>query len=121
MEVVPAEDQRARFDVVRAQMTAPDSEGDELLARTGLTRSERSLRASAAVNERWARQPNRLAATQKMRDAAFEYFENQVDPERIYSPEIRRMLAKNAQRSHLQRIALKREKNRRLARGGDDK
>jgi hypothetical protein len=93
------------------------SDEGELLRRTGLTRSERSLRGRSAVNKRWGLTPDRLAATKKMRDAAFARFLKQADPEGVLSEAERYKRARSLERSHMQNIACERERNRRLRRG----
>jgi hypothetical protein len=45
-----------------------------------LSPAERSERARIAANARWAREPDRLAATEVGRRAAFDKILNEVDP-----------------------------------------
>jgi hypothetical protein len=91
-------------------------ETDELFLHTGLTAPERSLRAKQAANARWAREIDRIAATEPARKAALEKFADLVDPDRVLPPAQRRKLARNAQVAHMQRMTLRRQKAERLAR-----
>ena len=90
----------------------PPSEA-ELFRQTGLTGSERSLRAKRAANARWLRELDRIGATAPARAAALKRFEDFVDPQGVMTPDERRKLARNAQMAHMQGMALKREKARR--------
>jgi hypothetical protein len=85
------------------------------MPESGLTPSERALRASIAGNASWAYTENRTARTQPGRDAMWEKFYNQVDPDRKLTPAERDKRAVNARKAHFQRLALKSAKARRLA------
>ena len=93
---------------------------------TGLTPSERALRASIAGNASWANTENRTARTQPGRDAMWEKFYNQVDPDRTLTPAERHKRAVNARKAHFKRMALKsavarrRGKEARATTGGGD-
>jgi hypothetical protein len=87
---------------------------------TGLTRAELSMRGSIAAHTSWANTENRTARTQPARDAFWEKFYDQVDPERKLTPEERHKRAVNARKAHFARLALKSAKARRVRaqRGG---
>ena len=78
--------------------------------------SDRSQIARIAANERWAKETDRSAATQAARDAMARKFEDQVDPDRVLSPDERAKRAANARTAHYQRIALKSAQARRARR-----
>ena len=64
----------------------------------------RSTAARVAALTRWSQEPDRRAATNSARTAAFARFERQVDPEGTLSPEERYRRAKLAQRAHMIRL-----------------
>lgn len=67
------------------------------------------LAARAAQHERWARTPDRTAATQAMRDNgpnSLAYFEKQVDPERKLPEAQRQAMAVSARKAYFARLAL---------------
>jgi hypothetical protein len=78
-----------------------------------LTPAQRSQRARIAAHTRWAREPDRLAATAPGRRAAFEKLLDEVDPERKLSEAERLKRAKSAQQAHMARIRLAASKSRR--------
>lgn len=80
--------------------------------------SDRYLAASIAANTRWAREPDRSAATRPARDAFERRFEDEVDPDRTLSPAERARRAANAKRAYFHRLALKSAQSRRAAGGG---
>jgi hypothetical protein len=84
-----------------------------LLVCLSLTPAERSQRARIAAHTRWAREPDRLRATQPGRDAAFAKLLDEVDPDRVLSEPERLKLARNAQQAQLARIRLAALKARR--------
>ena len=84
-----------------------------------LTPAERSARARIAANTRWAKEPDRLAATAPGRRAAFEKLLDEVDPQRELSEAERLKRVKNARQAQMARIRLAASKNRRRAAGGD--
>jgi len=88
----------------------------------GLTPSERTLRAQLAANTGWAFTQDRTARTAPARRAAFAKFEQAVDPDGVLSSDERAKRADNLRRAHLQQMALKSAKARRLraqaSRGG---
>ena len=81
---------------------------------SGLTPTERSLRASIAANTRWSREDPRPALAE-VREGFARRFENQVDPDRVLSPDERARRAKRAMRAHMQSLSLRSAKARRKA------
>lgn len=82
---------------------------DEILRSEDATdpgAASRSLRASLAAHESWARTQDRAARTEAARRAAEERFEALVDPEGRMSPEARRKAAESARKAHYRRMAL---------------
>ena len=77
-----------------------------LLLCLSLTPAQRSTRARIAANDRWAKEPDRLKATQPGRNAAFQKLLDDVDPERTLPEDERLKRARNAQKAHLERIRL---------------
>lgn len=69
--------------------------------------SERSLIASIAANESWAKCDDRSARTANARKAALDRFERQVDPEGTLTPTERAKRAEHARKAYFQRLALK--------------
>lgn len=67
---------------------------------------DRTQIAKIAANARWAREPDRAAATQAARDGLQARFEREVDPEGRLTPDERARRAENAKRAHFQRLAL---------------
>ena len=88
------------------------------MSSSPLTPSERSQRARIAAHTRWAKEPDRRAATAPGRRAAFEKLLDEVDPDRVLPEAERLKRAKNAQQAHLERIRLAASKSRRTAAGG---
>jgi len=72
-----------------------------------MTPSERRLRASAAGHGKWAKEPDRTAATAPGRAAFLRRFEDQVDPDRTLDPAERARRAQSALRSHMMALALR--------------
>lgn len=68
--------------------------------------SDRSLRARLAAHARWAKTPDRAAATAAARQANLDRFEKQVDPTGEMDPALRAKLADNAKSAHYTRMAL---------------
>ncbi|MDN5918674.1 MAG: hypothetical protein L0I76_26855 [Pseudonocardia sp.] len=84
-----------------------------------LTPEQRTLRARIAANARWSREdPARQGAI--LRRGFADKFEREVDPDGTLPPAERARRAKNAQRAHMQRIALasSRARKRRAAQSG---
>jgi hypothetical protein len=81
-----------------------------------LTPAQRRTRARLAAYVQWSRTPDRAARTQRARDAFRKRFENQVDPDRRYPPEIRDQMVTAAIRAHMVAMARRPRPNRRKAR-----
>ena len=94
-------------------------EGGRRMSDNPLTSAQRIVRARIAAHARWAKEPDRLAATAPGRRAAFEKLLDEVDPERKLPEAERLKRAKNAQQAHLERIRLAASKSRRRAAAGD--
>lgn len=80
-----------------------------------LTPAERSLRASAAANARWAKK-DRTQASQEATSRILARFEREVDPELVLDPAERERRAENARRAYFQLLALKSSRARRARR-----
>lgn len=72
-----------------------------------LTCVDRSLIGRIGAAERWARTTDRRAATAPARAALASKWEREVDPEGRLDPDERAYRASQAQRAHMQRLALK--------------
>ncbi|MGO9382580.1 MAG: hypothetical protein ACLP4W_10925 [Mycobacterium sp.] len=77
-----------------------------------LSPAQLSERARIAANTRWAKEPDRLAATAPGRRAMLEVLECQVDPEGILPPTERAKRAENARKAQLARARLKASRKR---------
>ena len=75
--------------------------------------NDRSLLASIASNESWARTENRTARTHNGRQAFLARFEREVDPDGVLLPAERAKRAENACKAYFQRLALKSAQARR--------
>ncbi|GAA2185018.1 hypothetical protein GCM10009785_35100 [Brooklawnia cerclae] len=75
--------------------------------------SERALVGRIAANERWAREPDRSAATAPARAAMLAKFEREVDPDGVLTPEERARRAGHAKKAYFTRLALKSARARR--------
>lgn len=78
------------------------------------TPAQRSMAARIAANERWSRKTTseRVDATAKARAARMDRYERQVDPDGQLDPAERRVLADNAMRAAMSRMALAGAKKR---------
>lgn len=86
-----------------------------MAAPKNLTPAEFRLRQQLAVHSSWANTTDVDARTQPgLQGANVTRFEDQVDPDRKLSPEVRARLVKHARQAHLKRIALKSATARRL-------
>lgn len=81
-------------------------EGGSCMPNNPLTPAQRSARARIAAHTRWAKEPDRLAATAPGRSAAFQKLLDEVDPERTLPEDERLKRARNAQKAHLERVRL---------------
>jgi hypothetical protein len=78
-----------------------------------VTKSDRVLIAKIAASERWAREPDRSAATATARKAFLDRFESQVDPEGTLAPAERARRAEHARRAYFARLSLRSSQVRR--------
>jgi hypothetical protein len=76
-----------------------------------LTPSERTQRARLAANVGWAFTADRSARTEPARRAAFAKFEKLVDPDSV-------LPAESLRKAHMQRMALRSAKARRVRKAG---
>lgn len=77
---------------------------------------DRSLAGRIAAAERWANEPDRVAATASARKTFLERFERQVDPDGTLNPAERAKRAEHARRAYFLRLAkLSAESRRRKA------
>ena len=84
------------------------------ISAQNIPQADRTERARIAANIRWAKEPNRQAATAPGLRAIREKWEREVDPDGLLSPALRRKMAENARKAHLARIRLKASKAARL-------
>jgi hypothetical protein len=75
--------------------------------------SDRSQIAKIAAHARWAKEPDRGAATQAARDGMLRKFEREVDPDGILPPDELAARVDSARKAHYRRIALKSAQARR--------
>jgi hypothetical protein len=78
---------------------------------------ERSLHAAAAAHQSWSQTTDRAKRTAPARAAALAKLHDEVDPERVLSPQERDRRAESARRARLSAIAAKAAKDRRTAAG----
>jgi hypothetical protein len=83
-----------------------------------LTPEQRRQRAEIGAHEKWAREPDRPAATAKARAAFLAKLETQVDPAGVLPPAERRRRAEHLRKAHLARMALKSSRARAAKRDG---
>lgn len=74
---------------------------------------ERSLVASIAAHESWARTENRTARTAPARKAMLDKFEREIDPDGTLLPAERAIRAEHARKAYFKRLALKSAQARR--------
>ena len=67
----------------------------------------RALIGRANAHEKWARCPDRSAATAPARAAFMDKFEKQVDPDGVLSPAERAIRASHARKAYFTRLAAK--------------
>lgn len=77
--------------------------------------SERFMATSLAANTRWAKEPDRTAATSPARAAFNARFDDEVDPGRVLAPAERARRAESARKAYFMRLALKSAQSRRKA------
>jgi len=80
------------------------------------TPSERSLLASLASHESWARTEDRVARTAAARAAALSRFEREADPDGVLTSAERQRRAEHLHKAHMTRLSLKAATSRRKAR-----
>ena len=80
--------------------------------------AERTIRAQIAAHERWAKTPDRSAATAPARRGLEAKFEREVDPDGRLSPAERAKRVENARKAYYARLALKSAEARRRKAGG---
>lgn len=78
-------------------------------------KSDASLRASIAANERWAHTADRSSATAPARAGLDARFEAEVDPDGVLDPDERAKLVTSKRRAYFQRLALQSARSRRQA------
>lgn len=86
-----------------------------------MTPEQRSLRARLASHSSWGHAQDRQARSQPGRDAAWQHWEDQVDPDRQLSPEDRFKAAESARRAHMSAIAYKSVAARRARKAANTK
>ena len=77
--------------------------------------NERTLRASIAAHESWARTEDRAERTAPARAALLAKFEREVDPDGVLAPDERARRAQHKRTAYFQRLALKSAQARRRA------
>jgi hypothetical protein len=80
---------------------------------SSLSDGERQTRARLAAYTSWANTADATARTQPARDAFLKRFEDQVDPDRRLSPEVRAKRAESAKKAYFAQLALKSARARR--------
>ena len=70
-----------------------------------MTPEERRRTRRIAALERWAREPNRTAATAPARDGFTRKLEHQADPEQVLPPHERARRAEQLRQAHMERMA----------------
>lgn len=78
-----------------------------------MTTTERSLIASIASHESWAKTQDRAARTAPARAAMAAKFEREVDPDNVLPPDVRAKMADNAKSAYYRRLAVKSARARR--------
>jgi hypothetical protein len=85
-----------------------------------VTPEQLRLRAEIAANEKWAREPDRVAATARARRGFLAKLEAEVDPSGVLPPEERARRVESLRRAHMARMALKSSRARAAKKGGAD-
>jgi hypothetical protein len=85
-----------------------------------LTPEQRALRAEIGAHEKWAREPDRPAATAKARRGFLAKLEAEVDPGGVLPPEERARRAEHLRQAHMKRMALASSRARAAKKGGGD-
>lgn len=74
--------------------------------------SNRTLTAQIAANERWARTPDRAAATAPARAGLRAKFAREIDPDGVLPPDELERRVDNLHRAHMARMSLAASKAR---------
>lgn len=74
--------------------------------------NRRSIAARIAAHSRWAKEPDRVAATAPARAGLLDKLRRQVDPENVLEPAERERRAKSALTAHMLALSLKSAKAR---------
>ena len=83
-----------------------------------LTPELRALRSRIGAHAKWAKEPDRSAATAKARRAQLDRFDKQVDPDGVLSPQERAKRSESARKEYYTRLAYLSAQARRARRGG---
>jgi hypothetical protein len=83
-----------------------------------MTPEQRQARSRLAAYVQWSRTPDRTARTQTARDAFWQRFLDQVDPEQRLPEEQRVKMAQAARRAHFTRLSMKSAKARAAKKAG---
>ncbi|MEB3034781.1 hypothetical protein [[Mycobacterium] nativiensis] len=92
--------------------------GLRIEGRLLITESERILRAQIGAHTSWANTEDRTARTRNARAKFNERFDDEVDPDRVLSPEERTKRADSARKAYFARLAFKSATARRARRSG---
>jgi hypothetical protein len=85
-----------------------------------LTPEQLRLRAEIGAHEKWAREPDRPAATAKARAAFLAKLAAEVDPAGILPAEERARRVEHLRQAHMKRMALASSRARAAKKGGAD-
>lgn len=77
-----------------------------------------SARGRLGAHTRWARENDRVAATEPARRAFMDRFEREVDPTGVLDPAERTIRAEHAMKAHMTRISLRAAAARKAKRPG---
>ncbi len=75
--------------------------------------AHRALISSIGAHSSWAKTSDRAARTAPARQAVFDKYEREVDPDGVLTPEERTTRAAHARRAYMLRLALKSAEARR--------
>lgn len=84
-----------------------------------LTPAQRSLRARIAAHASWANCSDRAARTAAARKAAYDRFEQEVDPDGELEPDERAIRAEHARKAYFATLALRSARVRGVRRVGE--
>ena len=83
-----------------------------------LTPELRALRSRIGAHAKWAKEPDRSAATARARKAQLDRFDKQVDPDGVLTPQERAKRAESARKEYYTRLAYLSAQARRARKGG---